>query len=169
MIPYEKGQPVSFIDSPGQTVTLTVTDDVTFWASREDLEDFESIERRMVVLQSELGYYISLYIHGNYNATNGNKISIGLSLYSNGIFDLYCDKNGQFVISEHNDYKQYLYDSLEINGKIYYDVVDRLVGKYRYLENGEYVSGLSMQLFYNKTYGILQIKKDGKNFLMINQ
>ena len=56
-------------------------------------------------------------------------------------------------------FSSYFYKSLEINGKVYFDVVE--------LKDG-FTNYWFKQLFYNKTYGILQINRDDKNSLTIN-
>jgi len=59
------------------------------------------------------------------------------------------------------------YKSLEINGKVYYEVVEQKYNSTVYDGRGGQ-SKVFFQLFYNKTYGILQINRDGENFLTIN-
>ena len=83
--------------------------------------------------------------------------------YKSGYFHIYSESKGNFltvdnVITVHN--------SIEINSKVYYDVVES-----KFIPNRQIIGepGISMQLYYNKTYGILQIIREGENFLTISQ
>jgi hypothetical protein len=174
MIPYELGQVIGFIDSLGQPFAVTVAEDFILWWARDGREDLEDIEGRRVFLQSELGDFdIVLGIDGNYGNTN-DKINIivrpfnSISGFIYGFhFTLSFNKEGQFFTNtEYNDYKQYFYDSLEINNKIYYDVVDQIV--YDCQTYYKYKEQLPVRLYYNKTYGILQFEDKDKVLFTIN-
>ncbi len=167
LIPYELGRVVSFIDNiTEQVISFTVIRDTTiFWFDDCDYSRNCVInEKRLVKLLSELdNSAISLSLDANRNR---------LQIHTfHRYFDLDYDANAQFETVEQDSYKQYLRDSIEINNNMYYDVVDCISesgGSYN--ENGETIpANTAMQLFYNKSYGILQIKREGKNVLTINQ
>ena len=169
VIPYEKGQVVSFIDNTGQVIYFTVTE-IEQGFSRCYLDDFgvgysssdyASYEHKDITLKYEPNNFeIRLYI----GATGGlceihSLLSIvysqgnGYSIFSSS---LHYDVEGNFSINTYTIF----HDSIEINGKVYYDVIEQNSNPYdKYLK----------QLFYNKTYGILQINRDGENFLTINE
>ena len=147
MIPYRLGQTVSFINSSGQVFDATVTEDKTdWWVWDEGL----SVDRRTVRLQSEFDNIdIELWVDG-YNRYVDSVNFVRIFVRDFGQFWLYYDsKEGQFL--DQNPYKKmYFYDSLKINNKVYYDVVE------------EKVFDDTRQLLYNKTYGILQVNKNGE-------
>ncbi len=152
MIPYKLGQTVSFINSSGQVFDVTVTEDKTDWWV---LDEGVSIDRRAVRLQSEFDNIdIELFVDGCIYADAINFVRISVS--DCGLFELYFDsKEGQLL--DHTPYEEvYFYDSLKINNKVYYDVVEDKV-----------LDGIR-QFFYNKTYGILQVNKNGEPLLTRN-
>jgi len=151
MIPYELEQTVSFIDSEGLPFILTVTQDTTYYLIDRQMDNlYYAISERVVRLQSE-SLRITLAVEANYSNNKYNTIrvfiSIGIESVTSLRYDISYDKNGEFSGTIHN--------SIEINGKVYYDVVEK--------------NGNGIQLFYNKTYGILQINRDGENFITINE
>ena len=155
MIPYRLGQTVSFINSSGQVFDATVTEDKTdWWVWDEGL----SVDRRTVRLQSEFDNIdIELWVNGCDRYVDSiNFVRILVRDFSQ--FRLYYDsKEGGFL--EQTPYEEeyfYFYDSLEINNKVYYDVVEDKAF------NG------ATQIFYNKTYGILQVAKNEEIFLTRN-
>ena len=160
MIPYELGQIVSFIDSEGLPFILTVTQDTTYYLIDRQMDNlYYAISERVIRLQSErLG--ITLAVLSNFSNNEYNtirvSISIGIESVTSHRYDINYDKNGYFLGSIHN--------SIDINGKVYYDVVECNTAT---SINGQ--PSIPTQLFYNKTYGILQINRDGENFLTINQ
>ena len=148
MIPYELGQTVSFIDSEGQPFILTVTTDTTVLFTDREMDNlYLTIYRRVVRLQSD-SLRISLSVTAKYPKDSYNTIDIDIRLIPSVY--LHYDKSGNFLTNTFN----FFHDSIEINGKVYYDVIE---------QKG------NTQLFYNKTYGILQINRDGENFLTINE
>ncbi len=147
MIPYELGQTVNFINSMGQPFVLTVGRNTIYTWQNDECWSFEI---QSVHLMSELGdAEIRLTISGEYNQ---------ISIYIFGFgYGLGYDEDGTFkTYTPFPDAEQFFHESIEINGKVFYDVVE---------QNN---SSNGTQLFYNKTYGILQVNKDGENFLTIN-
>jgi len=164
MIPYKLGQTVNFIDSLMQPFVLTVTKDTLFWFAPGDEYYFEKIE---VSLKSEL-----------------NKVSINMDLQAsennyNNAFELYIgiykvpfyfyfryNSEGQFYSDTQDN--QYYHESIKINNKIYYEVVEKVVNK-NYNENGIWVDiPVTMKLLYSKKYGILQLEYKDKILFTIN-
>ncbi len=157
LIPYTKGQILSFTDEAGQVVDLIVTESTLDWltARDESERDYYTYRRKYVRLESELNNLkISLRIvaSGCLTGEDYNKFEIGVNHLGRywGNYLFYFDTEGSFKTSN-NDF---LHDSVEINGKVYYDVFEQKNYK-------------SIQLFYNKTYGILQIVRDDKSFLTL--
>jgi hypothetical protein len=155
MIPYKLKQNINFIDSLGKPFVLTVTQDKIKLCN--DDSDAFGYERRDVRLLSETGYLdIWLRIEANYDGSNDkfkNKyINIWIGQY---VYYLYYNWERQFVANTFN---------LEINNKIYYDVVECI--HYTANQNNEQL--LSMRLLYNKTYGILQLEDKDKVLFSIN-
>lgn len=172
LIPYKDGQSISCIGSAGQSIDITVTKSDFSWFRHDIDEDY-------------CGDYIMFKVAGVHLKSEPNDIQIGLAIgasdYFYGNYDgllnvtikpdnvytrwqhffLYSDAEGNFI----PDTSTSFHKSIEINGKVYYDVVEQnrvladegISKPYRIL----------LQLFYNKTYGILQINRDGENFLTI--
>ena len=172
MIPYELGQTVNFIDSLGQSFALTVIEDtIKWWSERESYalyDEYLTWNERTVRLQSEHNdFEISLSVFANgihhHGGHESNYIYIKTT-DSSVSFALAYDKKWRFLTYNPDWWhSQYFHNSLIINNQIYYDVVE---------DNGydrvKSIYDTSTQVFYNKAYGILQIR-DGVNILTINQ
>ena len=161
MIPYKLGENISFIDSLGQHFVLTVTNDYTAW-SRWDFDhdaarelEYVSFEYRVVHLQSKSNNLrIELNVYGYYGSEN-HSIRVALSLFRDRFYFFPYGSDGQFF-SDTN--------ILEINNKIYNDVVEYII----YQQNYPYEDILPMRLLYNKTYGILQFEQKDKVIFSID-
>ena len=178
LIPYKDGQVVSFIDGEGHTVDLTVIGSESSWY-RHDVDggnmcsDYIMFKVEGVHLESEtnnirIGLAIGVYdyFYRNYNGLLEVTIRPDNVVTIWQQFRLFSDAEGNFL----TDSPLYLtenYKSLEINGKVYYEVVEQKYNSTVYDGRGGQ-SKVFFQLFYNKTYGILQINRDGENFLTIN-
>ena len=153
MIPYELDQKISFIDSLGNPFFLTVISDHIGFL---DMDEYTLYERRWVNLESDNEYLdIWMYLTNGYSSSI--QIYIGKSPFTILYYSCNIDYNndGQFSTdTANNNFRQYLHKSVEINNKIYYDVVVR-----KCLEN--------CYLFYNKTDGILQVIDNDKVFFSI--
>ena len=155
LIPYELKQVVSFIDGEGQTIELTVISNETKWnKEKEDGfgDDYVSFEIKSVILRSEPNN-LEIKLENIYPEVCNSKyytLYIRIRINDGWGFTLKSNSEGIF---QHT-----AYSSLEINGKVYHDVVELKVdANYPY-----------RQLYYSKTYGILQINRDGENFLTLN-
>ena len=173
MIQYDLGETLFFIDSLGQAFSLIVTSNSTTWhtyfiETHENCEPYRSINVKSVTLLSDNDYVNSISMLVNFNSWGYKSNCIDFQILPLGyFFGLFYDDFGQFI-TENTYGPQYFYDSLNINNKIYYDVVEREERhNHRYNENGEFIS-LPDQLFYNKEYGILQMKIEGRDFFTID-
>ena len=170
LIPYEKGAVYSFINSEGQVVDLTVTESKLDWLQLSIGSykgDYASSEVKTVVLQSETAdFEIKLQIFSSDCAHNIDYSNLLISINNSRDFDLNADAEGNFLDGSKYTTPISFYDNLEINKKNYHDVVERKYNRTIYDGAGGRHQVL-MLLFYNKTYGILQINRDGENFLTL--
>ena len=168
LIPYKKGQVYSFIDGAGQTINVPVIRTETRWAqSRDETEyDYYTFRSDIIELYSEQD---NLKISFRFDADDCilkrgyNEIAFDvIHLDEFCVFTLRTNAEG-FLVGDYTSQSVEMHtsfrESTEINGKVYYDVIEK-----SFVAN----TGVSAQLFYNKTYGILQINLDGKNFLTLN-
>ena len=157
MIPYQKGQKVCFTDAKGDTSLFTTTDITTEWNWDETALIKIWLQNYTVNLQSEFNDQISLKV-GTFSLDYDgidyyNKVNLILKDLD---FSLPFDCAGKFYIhTEYYGSQWHVYDSLSINDRMYYDVVE---------ENNQ-----NGQLYYNKTYGILQVRQNGKDILTLQQ
>ena len=156
MIPYEIGKNYRFIDLFDQSFVMTVTEDTTYWEVMDEYSGghFSWQQLRDVKLQSNSSNFdVGLQI----NSGGG----IWVTIYSHATlhFSLNYDKKGNFYIADYYNYGD-IYDSLDINGKTYYDVAESI-------STSIYV-GVKRALLYNKTYGILQVSDEGETLFTIN-
>ena len=159
IIPYEIGQTVFFIDSLGQSFYATVSNDSTYW---KETDAYSWAQYRMVSLKfNTSNLYMELY--------SGRSI-IYVYIYSEFklFFSLSYNCNGNFYTNDkyEND-KQIIHKSLDINNKIYYDVVEETRIASLIVEYG--IDEKRMRsILYNKSYGILQVKEDDKVLFTID-
>jgi hypothetical protein len=159
MIPYYLGQTVSFINSSEKPFVLIVTMDSIIW--RYDEDDIGIIHRqeRIVRLSSNLtNFYIELKV------TVSNLYIILYSNFKSSYWLSYDEKGIYYKKDNYENDRQYPLDSIEINNKIYYDVVERIN---TYVENG-LDERHTRSLLYNKSQGILQAKDKDKILFTID-
>ena len=168
-IPYERGQVISFIFGTGQAVDLTVTERRRWFRRTGTREgDNVSVEIKGVVLRSELNCLV-IDIELWYG---GMRIEVIDSDRRRTGFLVFMDGEGNFLNSGWNTSGTnsiYFHENLEINNRHYFDVAE--INRMTPTQAEFGVPGtprIPIQLFYNKTYGILQINRDGENFLTIN-
>jgi len=153
-IPYEKGQVISFINAKGQVIDFTVTESKMEWKQiPEDglTDDYSSIQIKSATLKSiPSDLEISLKVNADGCLQDGYSL-LNIEINNDWGISLISDAEGNLW----TDSKTSFHKNIEINGKVYYDV----------FEQKTYTS---VQLFYNKTYGILQINRYGENFLTLN-
>jgi len=174
LIPYEKGQVYSFIDSRGLSIDLTVIRSEQTWL-REDIDggnmctDYIMFRNKGVILKSEpnnIEISLGISAGGCFSENAVGRLGIDIGIYNNRRcgYNLYSDAEGNFL-TDNSFYVTEIHKSVEINGNVYFDVVEQ---KYTLADEGiSKPYRIFLQLFYNKTYGILQINRDGENFLTI--
>ena len=155
MIPYELGDTIRFINESGRLSTLPVVEDETEWRETTVLNKPVSFECRRIYLKSKGDYWIYMYMKAWTTEHDGYRfVDIGGASAFVGDFRIYYDSKGHFRTGE-GQY-QYVYDSLEIDHKVYYNVC--------------FVRGWQdarRELYYNTEYGILQVKKSGRNIFTL--
>ena len=163
LIRYKKGQIICFTDGNGQAVNFSVTESELSWL-RQDIDeessfgsDYYTYRRKLVKLESSsnnLEIFLWIDSEGclSEKLLSSFVIAIGYGQPTIWEFSSWSDAAGNFLIINSATF----HESIEINGKVYYDVLEQ--------KNHRDDS----RLFYNKTYGILQINRDGENFLTIN-
>ena len=174
LIPYKLGQIVSFIDSTGTVIAFTVTENKTEWSSDREgsfRSDYMSNEVKKTTLQSESkNLEISLYIsNANCNPDYYNPsifdtgwLSIHFQSPSVSVYAvLSTDTRGNFLfnVSESNSTSKH--NSMEFNNKVFYEVIEY---------NNEWKNNdqiTTTQLFYNKTFGVLQICRNDTVLIII--
>lgn len=181
LVPYRKGEVLKFIDKEGQIKDFMVTEVQGDW-SHQDIfseimcSDYVLFERKHIILASLTDdFKITLWMNMNSSDTDENgyyngvlrwdeSCSIHISIPLERIqendylyFALHSDKNG--VVSTDKRH-----ESLEINNHVYHDVIE----KNKTIETTDN-QPIFIQLFYVKNYGILQIKVDNENLLMLNR
>ena len=168
IIPYRNGQVYSFIVSTGEVINVTAQRETIWLRHRLKVDndtDYISYRRDIVSLNSESG---NLRINFTFTASRClpseiprpggryNTAMFSISHYDVGVgFSLRTNAEG--ILTDASD--TFFHESIEINSRVYCNVIER-----SFLTN----AGSERQLFYNTTYGILQVNKDGENFLTIN-
>lgn len=153
MIPYQLGNKVFFINEEGDSVALMVANVKDKWDIEDEAFSEVRVQYRHVELVSENDKY--QFIFQTY-AESPN--------YLNRLFRIYLEKPYNFDLQTSYDAKgnvlsRVVLDSLSMDDKIYYDVAEF---------NKTYGNGTvqhTMQCRYNKEYGLLQLKIDGKTHL----
>jgi len=165
VIQYEKGKVISFIDETGLPVDAVVIKSEIFLSKEREGGFFGKniiLNHKKATLTIEaFDLDIELGFNCNecpYSESYGCSLMISEQKYRSWSFGFELDAKGNFLINNSTAF----HNSLEINGKVYYDVVEgnRLL---QTLDKPD----INWQLFYNKEYGILQIKIDGKDYLTI--
>lgn len=154
LIPYGKGAVCSYINSEGTVIDFTVTESKMRWFEETVGANAYSLrELKSVVLKSEADSLEIELRHTSADcARNGDYSPIVFFFNKIHEFRLRADAEGNFLTNASN---LFYYDSLEINNTMYYDVV-----KNEYSAGGHTVK----QLYYNTTYGILQINRGNESF-----
>ena len=171
LIPYEKGQVISFIDGVGETIDVTVIRSELLWLKYEEDDTYIMYRRKSATLKSEPdNFEIDLFIEAEYAYLSENYfdwfcIDMKPDTLDRWCYFFYSDKEKNLP-SDHPSYIIETHKNLEINGKVYYDVMEQKYTGTFCDERGRLYE-MSFHLFYNKTYGILQVDRDGRNFLTI--
>jgi len=155
IIPYKEGEVISFIDKAGVTVDLTVTKSQEKWIKERIDAAFGNsyyiIEQKSVILESESNNLrVCLTLESIDGHKPPNPCAFLIEINNEVRFLMISNAKGDF---RKTDNSITLHERMKINNTVYYDVVEKN-------EN-------SMQLFYNKAYGILQINNANENFLTL--
>lgn len=178
VIPYKSGQTVSFINNEGQPLDLFVTKDELGWNKYREgggaKVDYISYQRKTIELETkskDFKIYVQLFANSHYsNETNTNgelriETYVQWKHYLQSKIGFYADYDAEGkMLSKSN---KIIHESIEINKKIFHDVIE-LSGTYDGFDGGGGQFASSTQLFYNKTYGILQINIGKENFITLN-
>jgi len=172
-VPYEHEQTIGFINSEGNVIDLVVTSKLTWNKVGGDGlfgGEYSMYRMNSVLLESEPDNIKIRLWNSAYNCLLGedySSLEIYITKFVGGRLEhevyLDFDPDGNFLFFKDSPF----YDSIEINGKVYFDVVE-------YSSNNTIYDGVGGKeevfqlVFYNTTYGILQVKRDGENFLTIN-
>lgn len=178
LIPYKKGDIVKFTDQKGQTIDFNVTEQKTSWSLYDIYEgvmctDYIHFEEKHATLTSTFdNQYIWIWLRKetSYEDINGN--FDGRLRWDNSCFleirgSLPQWNNKQFVFYIKADtagnFTRDVRDSIKINNHIYLNVVEEN-------SQAEVAIGqkIPLHLFYNKDYGIIQIKVNNRNYLTLN-
>ena len=144
MIPYEMGDTIRFIDEKGVLSLLIVDRDVTYMEQWLNIGRKNFYEVRNVRLSSERGDLSFVLDVAAWRIWNNHSPHIYIDIKDKADFSIYYDSKGNIGN----------YDSLEINNHTYYDVA--VAESWR-----------GGQIYYNKTFGILQVTQDGKNIFTL--
>ncbi len=121
--------------------------------------DYDLMQVKTAVLKSSSNdLEIEIKIFSNDCARQLNYTRLIVSINNGRDFALRTDSDGNFL----DDPFISFYENMEINNDIYYNVVEQ-----SYNEGIDGGLKSIIQLFYNKTYGILQINRGGNNFLTL--
>lgn len=174
LIPYQKGSVVSFTDKDGHLINFKVTDRKNWWIERDlspeiFCSDYFRFEKEVIVLNSiSDDSKITFWMDLNFDFSNDFDLiwdgSCSIYIMMNLIpqsqsyldFKLYAAKDG--VISSDK-----LHENIEINNHVYHDVIE-ISKTIEDIHNQK----IPVQLFYAKDYGIIQIKVDNENVVMLN-
>ena len=167
IVSYQKNETYSFIceEIKKKEEVFTVIDRKTDWQGvgcyDAMCDNYYKFEREFIVLSGK-SMYIGLYMFMNWSDYELMlKWDYSCTLHvlfrpaqaeKNKDFWILCDQNGDFII---DNTSTFLHKTMEIGNNVYYDVLEK--------RNGKDV------LFYNKTYGVLKLVENGKDYLTINR
>ncbi|MCL2072506.1 MAG: hypothetical protein FWH18_01155 [Marinilabiliaceae bacterium] len=162
MVPYTFGQSVMCLDFYGDSFELIVVEDYMFYSELNwDAPRYtKHIQHREVRLNSNRKNKQNYEIYIGYS---GEDNYIAFRILYNLWYGLHHDDEGKFIISESYNSRQFLFDSIEINNNIYYDVIEN---NHINPDNNNEIVG---RLLYNTTYGVLLFEhRDIEGFVIDN-
>jgi hypothetical protein len=167
IIPYKKGQVISFIDSTCHSVELIVTSDELGRHSSDAggeeggaFADYVSLMSKSVELKNKT-HNLDVYLY--LTTVEGGECMLRIDTPHDTFFYLRFDREGNLKIN----YSDSFYESLKVKDKVYYHVIEQngyVIYDRRYYDR----DSSFIQLLYNKEYGILQVSIDDKNLLTLN-
>lgn len=173
LIPYHKNEVCSFINSEikwsDQSMDFTVVEQYNDWHVVDVTEgvmcttdymieeDIATLSDPMGTIRIRLRTIMNWSYTDNWQLKWNNTCRIEVTFWRPRDQDwkefwIPCDQNGNFVS---DGAFTFFHQTMEIGNNIYKDVVERRSGK--------------SVLFYNKTYGILKLVENGKDYLTINR
>lgn len=175
LIPYELGQTLSYIDNNGQIIDFIVTKN-ELALNKDDQDgrldgDYYSYQRKTIELKSDannLKILVQLFANSCYPKEHSGQLRINTNIkwknYLSSRLAFYSkhDENAVF----YTDKEIIFHENIVIKNMLFHDVLEQ-TGTFSLLDGvgGEF--NFSKQLFYNKTYGILQINIDNENYLTL--
>ncbi len=159
MIPYKIGDTIYCRDEKRTQRILTVKHISMDWDGWEDLilEQYQT----MSVQTEQNDFGLTLRVFGwNFGYLNQRAIQIIHS--SNLQLDVVYNATGDFTTSAspHTTSKRFVLDSLSIVDRTYYNVA--------VYQHYDYVDSKTSEVYYNKTHGVLQMKKKGKTVFTLD-
>lgn len=166
MIPYQVGDTVRYINDKGTLGTLVVSEIQDEWISGEEDEFtgklLDLTEYRKVFLRSEAGEAVFVQVGGE-GGSRRVLYAVGLNSHSTLRYAVLYNSKGDFIegVEWDNEFfadKYYTYDKILINNNFYYNVA-MYYGRNRQD---------TIQFYYSKTHGILQMKEKGKDLFTLD-
>ncbi|MCM1042577.1 MAG: hypothetical protein NC396_09175 [Bacteroides sp.] len=161
MTPYQLNDTVYGIDSQGEKITLVIRE-INSYVETFGHNDWLLEESQLIRIQSTNNdLSINISVNGKDNGKKYRSLHVTPIINTMYLFNtnayLYYDATGIFMTDTTGTPKRFVYDSLAIDNQMYHDIV--------------YYCNQSPQeeLYYNKTNGILQVKKDGKNVFTLQE
>lgn len=151
MVPYQLGEEVRFTDETGSQIMLTVEKREDYWWKFSERELESWFQYRNIKLQSSNSQHgIDLKLEEwHFIFTHAPRISLAFQpLGKTMVIDF--DLEGHFTIPQK--------DSIMIGGWMYYDVAETQM-VYDGLNNDKKDT---LQCYYNKPYGVLQVKENDR-------
>ncbi|MCM1042578.1 MAG: hypothetical protein NC324_05890 [Bacteroides sp.] len=167
LIPYQKGDTIRFTDEKGNLITMTFTKEISKWLEREEgMSPSLMEEERTILLQSDSGRYsLTLKLLSWDIGANPKTLNFSIeSPFENAEGKArYNENSGDFVIDEWRQVEA----NLDFERYTIFDVLDNvMIGNHTYCNVSFYENASQRNKtktsYYNKTHGVLQVKKDGK-------
>lgn len=165
LIPYSLNQSINFKHSNGFTFNFIVTQDTYNWNSDNYCDEccggeYTSYQERFVSLESKYPEFnISLSLNSlQYFEIEGKIMDVKINRYN---FNLEYDDNSKFICENvicHNE--------IVINDKTYFNVIEsELENNY---DTNSSITLYPQIIFYNKNFGIIQIKMSNNETYSLN-
>ncbi|MCM1531342.1 MAG: hypothetical protein NC048_05425 [Bacteroides sp.] len=134
MVPYKLGDTIRYMDEKGNPLALICKGSTIRWESWEGNMMTQILRTEVLSESGNSGF--TILVSGNWGGISSRYHMVIQDNASEFQKDLPYDAAGNFI--------ENTYDSVLISSQVYYDVTG------------------TPELYYNKTHGVLQMKKDGK-------
>ena len=174
--PYQQDSIYSFVDQQGNTVDLQVTQRNKWWNQEDAWDDgycpadYIRYESEIIELNStsndfSIQFQMSFYVSWETDPwLTWHKDYCLLDIKTNIVYHSWKESvDAGFKISNKGAYlvdSTSFYENIELNNHVYQNVVE-MVQTIR--------NNIPVQLFYNKEYGIIQIKVDNESYLTLKR